>query len=114
MKIQLHDRIACYLARIFHVDQGFSAPIRPNLSRVEPQVTVGEGRIAQPISKRIERKARKIPVARCEPRDIFRLMGQIMVIVEWFLTCGARPAERQLSSWIDIAEKNIGNGITTL
>ena len=87
---------------------------RMNLCRLDAKVAVLISCIAQAITKRIYRVIGHIEVIGTEflePGPFQWPAGVHMIVVEGDLSDVLGPSGAELTGWIDVAEKHIGNGM---
>src|SRR5947209_14311121 len=105
MHVQLRDGVTGDGAAVSDLDCDIRAVARLHALLRQPQISELKRRVAQPVSERIERLAREIPVARSEGRVALWRVRQVVVVVERFLPYRLWPAHGELAAGIDVAEQ---------
>src|SRR5258708_31606562 len=111
MNVNLGNSIACNLACARHIHRNLRAGARRECTPAHPQITEFESGVAQPVTKRVNRLGGEIPIMRRKARRAFGIVREIVVVVDRFLTRGARAAHRKLSTGIDIAKQYVRHGV---
>src|ERR1700733_6409812 len=110
MNVELDDRIARATSRVGYVGRNFNRAAKPRAGS-DFQVIERELRIAEAIAKRIKRCALNIPVARFEIGRGLRILREIVIVVERFLSAAARPAYRQVPRGIGVAGQHSSDSV---
>ena len=93
MDVQLSHHVPRHSAGVLHVDDNLAAVARSDASLRESQIRERKGRVAEPIPERIQRFAADVPVPRREARIAFRIVREVVIVVQRFLPGCAGPAD---------------------
>src|SRR5215472_12647571 len=112
--VELHYRIACFVASVGHIDRHVER--RPDLGfrRAQLQIVIGERRVAEPVSERIERRAQNVPVTRGESGSILWSLRECVVVVERQFTRAPGPTYGEMPGWIRVTKENVGDTVAGL
>src|SRR5205823_1696835 len=102
-EIKLRDFVAVALACILYGRRHGDALIRGN-ARGDLQIAILEFRVAQPVAERVKRLAREPPVRAA----LHRVILERWKLLQSFVKC-----DGQLSRWIGIPEKDVGDRRST-
>src|SRR6516165_386099 len=106
MYVQLHHRISVTLTRVRYLrrDLDRSTDVRRGC---HGEMVEAERRVAQAVAERIQRSALDVPVTGLEIGCRLGKLGEVVVVVDRHLPGGARPAYRQVTRGIGVAEQNV-------
>ena len=106
LHIHLHNFVACTLARVLHLHVHLHAAVRIHVRRTRTHSLVVKRRVAQPVSKRIQRLFFAVQVRPSIQQVVVQNRQQLRV-ARW-------PCLRQTARGRVIAKQNIGQSVALL